>query len=424
VNLTYWERHQLEQGWDGIAIEYSRNGGPWTDLPAPSNSTGDGCMTSDSTADYETLACTDDPPINACAYPANKPVITGPSVVPGVPDCAVPTGELTNYARRCHRLTGLAAGDTIQFRWVFTSDPATNFKGFYLDDIAITNIRLPNACNAGPIPTPTPLPTPAAQLLNISTRMRVDVGDNAGIGGFIITGTATKEVVIRAIGPSLTNFGFSQAEVLQDPVLELHGPGSFATMTNNNWKDTQQAQIQSKGLAPSNELESAIAATLAPGNYTAIVRGNGGGTGVALVEVYDVETAAPSKLANLSTRALVGTGGNVVIAGFILGNNPADDRIVVRGIGPSLTGSGVSNPLPDPKLELRNQNGALLRANNDWQEDVAQAGEIAAAGLAPSNSKESAIAELLPPGLYTAILSGVNDETGVGLVEVYDRGRD
>jgi hypothetical protein len=424
VNLTYWERHQLEKGWDGVAIEYSRNGGAWTDLPAPSNAAADGCMSSDVTGDYATLECTDDPPINACAFPATKPVITGPSLLPAGDCTTYMTAGLTDYARRCHRLTGLTAGDTIQFRWVFTSDPATAFKGFYLDDIAVTNIRLPNACNTGPIPTPTPVPTPAAQVLNLSTRMRVDTGDNAGIGGFIITGTAPKEVVIRAIGPSLTQFGFSSAEVLQDPTLELHGPGSFATVTNNNWKDTQQTKIQSEGLAPSNDLESAIAATLAPGNYTAIVRGNGSGTGVALVEIYDVETSAPSKLANLSTRALVGTGGNVVIAGFILGNNPAEDRIVIRGLGPSLSASGISNPLADPKLELRNQNGALLRANNDWQEDAAQAGEIAAAGLAPSNPKEAAIAELLPPGLYTAILAGVNDGTGVGLVEVYDRGRD
>jgi hypothetical protein len=447
LNLTYWERHQLEQGWDGIAIEYSRNGGPWTDVPAPSNSTGDGCMASDSTADYATLACTDDPPINACGYPASKPVITGPSVAP-VGDCAIPTGELTNYARRCHRLTGLAAGDTIQFRWVFTSDPATAFKGFYLDDIAVTNISLPNSCVQGPQPTPSPIPTPtptptptpgssptptpgssptpspaaASQAVNLSTRMRVELGDNAGIGGFIITGSVPKHVVIRAIGPSLTQFGFPAGQLLADPTLELHGPGSFSTVMNNNWKDTQQTQIEATGLAPTNDLEAAIDATLAPGNYTAIVRGNGSGTGIALVEVYDVETAAASKLANVSTRAFAGIGDNVVIAGFILGNNQGNDRIVIRGLGPSLTAFNVPNPLQDPTLELRNQNGSLMRANNDWQEDTAQAAEITAAGLAPSNMKESAIAETLPPGLYTAILAGLNNGTGVGLVEIYDRG--
>ena len=149
LNLTYWERHQLEVGWDGVAIEYSRNGGPWTDVPAPSNATADGCMMSDLTEDYETLACTDNPPINACGYPTTKPVITGPRTPPPpVPlDCtASMTAEITPYGRRCHRLTGLTPGDTIRFRWRFASDPGLEFRGFYLDDIAVTNIRLPSAC--------------------------------------------------------------------------------------------------------------------------------------------------------------------------------------------------------------------------------------------------------------------------------------
>jgi len=254
--------------------------------------------------------------------------------------------------------------------------------------------------------------------------MRVDIGDNVGIGGFIITGSVPKHVVIRAIGPSLTKFGFSSAEVLADPKLELHGPSGFGTITNNDWKDTQEAQITADGLAPTNDLESAIDASLPPGTYTAIVKGNTGTTqtGIALVEVYDLNTAAASKLGNLSTRAFVGTGGNVVIAGFILGNNQGNDRIVVRGLGPSLSSFGVPTPLQDPTLELRDPNGALIRSNNDWTDDPAQAAEISAAGLAPSNMKESAIAATLPPGLYTAILAGFNNGTGNGLVEVYDRG--
>jgi hypothetical protein len=141
-----------------------------------------------------------------------------------------------------------------------------------------------------------------------------------------------------------------------------------------------------------------------------------------LVEVYDLDSAAASKLGNLSTRALVRTGNNVVIAGFILGNGTGDDRVVVRGLGPSLSQFGISNPLQDPTLELRDQNGTLLRSNNDWGDDPAQAAEITAAGLAPTNGKESAIAVTLPPGLYTAILAGANATIGVGLVEVYDRG--
>ena len=443
VNLTYWERHQFESHWDGVALEYSLNGGPWTDLPAPSNSAADGCMSTDVTGDYATLECTDDPPINACGYPATKPVITGPTPV-GVECTTYMTGGLTDYARRCHRLTGLAPGDTIKFRWAFTSDPATEFKGFYLDDIAVTNIRLPNSCVPGTAPSPTPTPTTtatasatatppasatptstptsAAQALNLSSRIRVDTGDNAGIAGLIITGSVPKRVIIRAIGPSLTKFGFPASELLADPTLELHGSGTFVTVTNNNWKDTQQTEIEASGLAPTNDLESAIILTLAPGSYTAIVRGNGTGVGIGLVEVYDLNAAIASKLGNLSTRAFVRTGNNVVIAGFILGNGGGNDRVVVRGLGPSLSALGISNPLQDPTLELRDQNGTLLKSNNDWGDDPAQAAEITAAGLAPSNTKESAIAATLSPGLYTAILAGLNSGQGVGIVEVYDRG--
>jgi hypothetical protein len=218
----------------------------------------------------------------------------------------------------------------------------------------------------------------------------------------------------------LTRYGITNP--LLDPVLELHGPGAFVTITNNNWRDTQQAAIEATGIPPTNDLESAIDVTLAPGAYTAIVRGNGNTSGVALVEVYDLNPSALSKLANISTRAFCGTGGNIVIAGFILGNNAGDDRIIVRGIGPSLTAAGVPTVLANPTLELRNSDGTLLISDNDWQDNPAQAALITAAGLAPSNNLESAIAATLPPGLYTALLAGLNNGTGIGLVEVYDRG--
>jgi hypothetical protein len=241
-----------------------------------------------------------------------------------------------------------------------------------------------------------------------------------GIGGFIITGTAPVHVLIRGIGPSLTQAGVPDA--LADPVLELHGPGSFVTVTNNNWRDTQEAAIIATGIPPTDNLESAIDATLDPGAYTAIVEGNGGTSGVGLIEVYDLSADVSSKLANISTRAFVSTDTNIVIAGFILGNHTGNDRIVVRGIGPSLTAAGVPNALADPTLELRDSNGLLLMANNDWQDNPAQAAELTAAGLAPTSPLESGIAMTLPPGLYTALLAGQNNGTGVGLIEVYDRG--
>lgn len=251
--------------------------------------------------------------------------------------------------------------------------------------------------------------------------MRVGTGDNVGIGGFIITGTAPMHVLVRAIGPSLSP-GIPDA--LADPVLELHGPGGFVTITNDNWRDdpAQEAAIIATGIAPTNDLESAIDAALSPGTYTAIVKGKNGTSGVGLVEIYDLSSASPARLGNISTRALVSTGSNIVIAGFILGNNSGNDRVVARGIGPSLSGQGVSNALADPVLEMRDSNGTLLVANNDWQDNPGQASELTAAGLAPSNPLESGIARTLPPGLYTVLLAGLDNGTGIGLVEVYDRG--
>jgi hypothetical protein len=249
--------------------------------------------------------------------------------------------------------------------------------------------------------------------------MRVLTGDSVGIGGFIITGTAPKHVLLRAIGPSLTGI----PGVLADPVMELHRPGA-APITNDNWRDdpAQETAIIATGIPPDNNFESAIDALLDPGTYTAIVRGNSDTTGVALIEVYDLSHAVPAKLANISTRAFVSTGDDIVIAGFILGNQSGNDRIVLRGIGPSLTALGVPGALANPTLELRDNNGALVIGNNNWQDDPAQAAELTAAGLAPTDPLESGIAATLSPGTYTALLAGSNNGTGVGVVEVYDLG--
>jgi hypothetical protein len=204
--------------------------------------------------------------------------------------------------------------------------------------------------------------------------------------------------------------------------MELHGPGGFVTITNDNWRDdpAQEALIIASGIPPTNNQESAIDATLNSGSYTAIVSGKNDTSGVGLVEAYDLGQAADSKLSNISTRAFVDTGDDVVIAGFILGGNTGADRIVVRGIGPSLV--GLPDALADPTLEVRDGDGVLLASNNDWRDNPTQAAELIAAGLAPTNDLESAIATTLPPGSFTVLLAGANNGTGVGLVEVYDRG--
>ncbi len=220
---------------------------------------------------------------------------------------------------------------------------------------------------------------------------------------------------MRGIGPS---FGGLVADALADPTLELHAGDGSLIATNNNWKSDQQAEIEATGLAPTNDLESAIVATL-PGNgasYTAILKGNGGTTGVGLVEAYDLDTAANSKLANISTRGFVDSGDNVLIGGFIAGEGVAD--VIVRAIGPSLAVVGVSGALQNPTLELHNNFGATLASNDDWKDS--QQAEIAATGLQPSDDLESAILATLPPGAYTAVVRGIDGTTGVGLVEIYN----
>jgi len=256
---------------------------------------------------------------------------------------------------------------------------------------------------------------PSPKLLNISTRMQVLTDSNVLIGGFIISGSVPKKVIVRAIGPSLGDFGVQGA--LANPTLELHEPDG-TVISNDDWKDDQQPDIEATGLQPMNDFESAIVETLAPGAYTAIVQGKDGTTGIGLVEAYDLDEPVDSELANISTRGFIDTGDNVMIGGFIIGSEGLGDAtVLVRGIGPSLTDFGVPGALQDPTLELHDGSGNTLMTNDDWKET--QQTEIEATGLAPGDDRESAILSTLAPGAYTAIVRGALDTTGVGLVEVY-----
>ena len=277
---------------------------------------------------------------------------------------------------------------------------------------------------------------PISTLGNISTRAFVQTGDNVVIGGFIIQGAEAKRVVIRAIGPELTQYGVPNA--LANPTLELHDGTGALIASNNNWVATiiggiitsdQVAAIRASGYAPGDPRESAMIVNLPPGNYTAIVRGVANTTGVALAEVYDLSPAPNSLLGNISTRSFVQTGDNVMIGGVIVqGTQPK--RVIVRAIGPELTQYGVPNPLADPTLELHDSTGALIASNDNWQHTIIggiittdQVRDILNSGHAPTDPRESAIIATLPPGNYTAIVRGVNETTGVGLVEVYDLGQ-
>jgi hypothetical protein len=303
------------------------------------------------------------------------------------------SGNSGGYVSTVVNLGPNVNGQTIKLRFRMATDEAVSASGWRIDALSVVN-----GCAT------------STTLGNISTRLRVETGNNVLIGGFIITGTQPKRVIVRAIGPSLPFAG-----ALSDPVLELHGPGSFATITNDDWRSDQEAEIIATTIPPSNNFESAIVATLPANNsaYTAIVHGFNNGTGIGVVEAYDLNQAVDSKLANISTRGLVQTGDNVMIGGLIvLGQTPL--RVLVRAIGPSLP---VAGALGNPTLELRDGNGGLIDSNDNWRSD--HEAEIIATGIPPSNDLESAIVRNLTPGNYTAIVRGVGNTTGVGLVEAY-----
>jgi uncharacterized delta-60 repeat protein len=273
--------------------------------------------------------------------------------------------------------------------------------------------------------TPTTTPTATPGLVgNVSTRLPVGTGDDALIEGFIVQGTegSTKKIMVRALGPSLMGFGVGDA--LVNPTLEIRDAGGATVATNNDWRNTQQgglitgdqsAEISNSGLAPGNDLESAIIANLAPGCYTAIVRGLGNSTGTAVVDANDLSGSSPARLANIATRGLVQSGDKLMIAGFIVQNAPM--KVVVRAIGPSLTTFGITNALADTTLKLFDQNGVIVRQNDNWRTDQQQ--ELENTSLQPTDDLEAALVETIPPGQYTAQVRGKNDSSGIGVVQVY-----
>jgi hypothetical protein len=238
------------------------------------------------------------------------------------------------------------------------------------------------------------------------------------IGGFIINGSGPKAVVLRGMGPSLASAGIFN--FLADPVLELRGSDGALIRKNDNWKDDQRNLIEGTLFQPTNDNESVIVASLNPGAYTALLTGKDQTTGVGLVEIYDNDTTATSELGNISTRGFVQTGNNVMIGGFILGNNGGNSRVALRGRGPSLSQFGLSPVLADPTLEVHNSNGTILISNDDWETDPVSAAQLIANGLAPSDPKESGIFTTLPPEQFTAILAGKNNGVGIGMVEIYN----
>ena len=250
---------------------------------------------------------------------------------------------------------------------------------------------------------------PAVHLANISTRLAVGTGNNVLIAGFIVTGTQPKKIIARGIGPSLP-----VNENLADPTLELHESSGIVT-ANENWRDTQQDELQATTIPPSNDYESAIVKSVNPGNYTAVLAGKGGTTGVGVVEVYDLDLTVDSKLANISTRGFVDQGDNVLICGTIVVGS-GSTNVLFRAIGPSLP--NIPNALQDPTLELHDGQGSIIESNDNWQDSLEKQAIIDST-IPPSDPREAAILRQLTPGNYTAVVRGKNNTTGVAVVEAY-----
>ena len=332
------------------------------------------------------------------------------------------------------------------YRWVasYSGDANNNAVAAACNDANESVVVTP----APPTPTPTPIPTatplgtatptptpggtPTPGLVaNVSTRLPVGTDDNVLIEGFIVQGPAgsTKKIIVRAIGPSLAPFGITDA--LANPTLEIHDANNANAIvaTNDDWRITQlgglitadqSAEIAASGFAPGNDLESAIIADLAPGSYTAVVRGLGNTVGTGVVDAFDLSASSPARLANIATRGLIQPGDQLMIAGFIIQNGSV--RAVVRAIGPSLSAFGITNALADTTLQLRDGNGAIVVENDDWKvrsDGSSQQAELEATGLQPTNDLEAAFVTTLQPGQYTAQVRGKPESTGIGVVQVY-----
>ena len=332
-------------------------------------------------------------------------------------------------------------GDPVTYRLVgnlpqgLTFDPATGVisgtfttlaaqrsaRGKPLTGGVITNVQIFATNSRGTGTAPLVFFLAPSGIVNIATRLAVSTGENVLIGGFIITGNAPKKVIVRAIGPSLRADGNSLPGSLQDPTLQLLDGAREVLGTNDNWRSSQEKEIIDTTVAPADDRESAIVATLNPGNYTAVIAGTGGTTGIGLVEVYDLGTASlesssQAQFANLSTRGFVQTGNDVMIGGLIVSG--AGTRVIVRAVGPSLAASGVAGALQDTTLEFVDGHGTVLVANDDWRTG-GQEHEIIATTVPPTNDREAAVVSNVTPGNYTAVVRGKNGTTGIGLVEVY-----
>jgi acetyl esterase/lipase len=381
----------------GVALSGAHD---YSDFSAPSSS-----YFMSSVTNYVGVASTDTAPLRAASPAWVADSQTTPLLLVNSLNESMPYSQLSDMVQHLdavgvtnYQVTALNGGNHSFGNWPTVKEQALAFiaAGFA----------------GGPGPTSTPAPSAGdKKLINVSTRASVGTGDNVMVGGFIVTGDTEKRVVLRGLGPSLSSLGVTG--FLPDPYLEVYNSAGTLIESNDN-------RVQIPGIAnplmPSNSSESFLLAFLPPGSYTTVLHGANYGTGIALVEAYDMDPQ-DSRLANISTRSVAGSGSDEMIGGFIIGGDQSTN-VIVRALGPSLAVAGITNFLPDPMLELHDGNGALVATNDNWKSNQMQ--EIIATGIPPTNDSEAAIVATLPPGNYTAVTRDVHFQSGVGLVEAYD----
>jgi hypothetical protein len=257
------------------------------------------------------------------------------------------------------------------------------------------------------------------RLSNVSARAFV-TGEQQLVAGFTIQGSESKTVGLRVLGPSLPLSESSAATGMPDPVLELRDDNGRVINSNDDWETSNSriARIQQTKLAPHNQKEPAIVAALPPGDYTVTVRDANKSAGIALVEAYDLSAPRTSSLANFYVRGFVGTGDEVLSGGIVV-RGTAPEQVLFRALGPDLGNSGTANPLADPVLEIRDNNGMRVASNDNWR-DSSQSEEISSIGLEPDSETDSALLLTLVPGNYTAIVRDAAGSTGVAQLETYE----
>jgi hypothetical protein len=365
-------------------------------------------------------SATSQPATLTVAVPQGSPEIT-----------AEPQGGILPSGGTVSLSVAASGAGPFTYQWLLNGAPiagatasayAASLPGSY--SVAVTNSIATTVSSAAFV-------SAGSRLVNISSRSQVLTGGGIAIAGFVIEGPAgvPKQVLIRGVGPGLTAFGVTGA--LASPSLALYSSTTGAVVdTNTGWgtgADASQvaavtAQLGTFALQ-SGSADSALLENLLPGPYSVQLSGAGSTTGVGLVEVYETNTAVPSLLANISTRAEVGTAGNILIAGFVVnGTQPA--RVLVRGVGPGLAAFGVTGALAQPVLTVYDSAGNAVATNTGWQTapdpaEIASVGGVVGAFALQSGSADCALVLSLAPGSYTAQVTGAAATTGIALVEVY-----